>query len=67
MFIHSDSKTRQNLAKIEAGNPKAQVFFSTGEKIELDQVTSDTIYKDNTILELQQKVGQKSYDLCYLF
>lgn len=47
------------VAVIEAGNHKAQLIFSTGEKLELDQTTTDTIYKDNTTLVAQN--GQVAY------
>lgn len=47
------------VALIEAGNHKAQLFFSSGERLELDENTSDTIYKDNTTLVANK--GQLSY------
>lgn len=49
VFFQSPSKEQvAEVAVIEPGNHKAQLFFSTGEKIELDKNTSDTIYRDNT-------------------
>lgn len=52
-------ETASPVAVIEAGNHKAQLIFSTGEKLELDQTTTDTIYKDNTTLVAQN--GQVAY------
>lgn len=52
-------ETASPVAVIEAGNHKAQLIFSTGEKLELDQTTTDTIYKDNTTLVAQS--GQVAY------
>ncbi|RKD85153.1 FecR family protein [Mangrovibacterium diazotrophicum] len=50
VFMQTERQPRPQVATIEAGNHKAQLFFSSGERIELDENTTDTIYKDNTSL-----------------
>ncbi len=55
----TDHHPEPRVVSIEAGNHKAQLFFSNGEKIELDETSTDTIFIDNTSLVANN--GQVAY------